>query len=198
MTVLSAPPATPSSTWPPEQGRWTYDDWLRLPDDGFRYEILNGELFMAPPPTPQHQDAATELISRMRMFAKEHDLGKVLAAPVGVRLPNQPVPVQPDILFVRKERRSIIGQDYIEGAPDLVVEILSPSNWTYDRKQKFQAYSEAGVQEYWIVDYRKKIVEVFVLEGRTYALINQYGSGEAVRSTALKGFEIKVDDIFAS
>ena len=71
------------------------------------------------------------------------------------------MPVQPDIVFIRKERHAIIGKENVEGAPDLIVEILSPSNWTFDRKQKFQAYREAGVNEYWIVDYRKKTVESF-------------------------------------
>lgn len=94
-------------------------------------------------------------------------------------------------------RSDIIGNDYIEGAPGPIVEILSPSNWPYDRKQKFQAYREAGVSEYWITDHRAKTIEVFVLEAGTYALTGQYGSGEAARSTVLTGFEVKVDEIFA-
>lgn len=198
MTTLNAPPASPSARpWPPEQGQWAYEDWLRLPDDGFRYEVLNGELFVSPPPSISHQDASTELAARMRMYANQRNLGKVLAAPTGVRLPGQPIPVQPDILFVRKERQAIIGHEYVEGAPDLVVEILSPGNWLYDRKQKMQAYREAGVSEYWIVDYRTKTIEVFVLEEGTFALVGQYGLGETARSTALAKFEVKVDDVFA-
>jgi Uma2 family endonuclease len=199
MTTLAkpatSPPALPTL---PEQGQWTYEDWLRLPADGFRYEVLNGELFMAPPPSPQHQNASVALTSRMWLYATEKGLGKVLEAPTGVRLPNQPVPVQPDIFFIRADRVSIIGQDYVDGTPDLIIEILSPSNWTYDRKEKFQAYRDAGVPEYWIVDYRAKTVEVFILEAGTYALVNKFGSGDSVRSTALTGFEVKVDDIFAN
>lgn len=199
MTTVTTPTvAPPSRTWPPEQSEWTYEDWLRLPDDNFRYEVINGELFMAPPPAIQHQTTSGALFAMMWLHAKQNDLGTVLEAPVGVKLPNQPVPVQPDIVFIRKERHAIIGKENVEGAPDLIVEILSPSNWTFDRKQKFQAYREAGVNEYWIVDYRKKTVEVFLLESGSYTLLGQYGVGESVTSTSLATFTITVDSLFAS
>jgi len=79
--------------WPPEQGQWTYEDWLQLPDDGFRYEILDGVLHMAPPPTTSHQTAVTDLSRHFGNFVAEHKLGRLLVAPCGVRLPGQPVPV---------------------------------------------------------------------------------------------------------
>jgi Uma2 family endonuclease len=196
--TIEPAPATPTERrWPPEQGQWTYEDWLRLPDDGFRYEVLNGELIMTPPPTVRHQDVIGALFTRMRLFAVERQLGKVFVAPCGVRLPEQPVPVQPDIFFVKAERRDIVGEEYVEGAPDLVVEVLSPSNWTYDRREKFQAYLAAGVPEYWIVDYRACTVEVFVREGGVYALIDKFGQGQTVCSQVLTGFEITVDELFA-
>ena len=183
--------------WPPEQGQWTYEDWLQLPDDGFRYEILDGELHMAPPPTTSHQSTAGNLYAAFHTFVRARRLGRVLPAPCGVRLPGQPVPVQPDILFVRTDRVDIIKEDYVEGAPDLVVEVLSPSNWLYDRTEKLRAYRDAGVTEYWIVDYRTRTVEVFVLEEGTYALVDKYGTGETAHSQVLAGFEVAVEDIFA-
>jgi Uma2 family endonuclease len=195
--TLTGPTQTAPPTLWPEQGKWTYEDWLRLSDDGFRYEILNGELYMSPPPTTQHQDALLALAAAMRAFAVSRRLGKVLTAPCGVRLAGQPVPVQPDILFVSAARKNIIGKEYVEGAPDLVVEILSPSNWAYDRREKFAAYQEAGVAEYWIVDYRLRTVEVFHIEEGAYALIGKYGPGETARSVVLSGLEILSDDIFA-
>ncbi len=199
-TVELAAPATASPpverTWPPEQGRWTYEDWSRLPDDGFRYEVLNGELYMTPLPTVSHQNAVTELAARMRNFAREAGIGIVLVSPVGVRLPGRPVPVQPDVVFVRADRREIIGEDYVEGAPDLVVEVLSPSNWLYDRREKQLAYQQARVPEYWIVDCRARTVEVRVLEGGEYTLLEEFHSGEAARSQALPGFQVAVDDLF--
>ncbi len=182
--------------WPPEQGQWTYEDWLRLPDDGFRYEVLNGELHMTPPPTIGHQNVVTELGAQMRSFAKQSALGIVLVSPVGVRLPGQPVPVQPDVVFVHAERRDIIGEDYVEGAPDLVVEVLSPSNWLYDRREKLLAYQQAGVPEYWIVDYRARTVEIRVLEEGKYTLLAEFRSGDAARSQVCPGFEVAVDDLF--
>jgi Uma2 family endonuclease len=189
--------ASQARPWPPEQGQWTYEDWLRLPDDGFRYEVLNGVLYMTPPPRIRHQFTLENLSRRLGNFVAERKLGWILFAPCGVRLPGQPVPIQPDILFVRAERRDIIGEEYVEGAPDLVVEVLSPSNWLYDRTEKFRAYQEAGVPEYWIVDYSARTIEVFVLEGSTYALLGKFGVGETVYSQVLGDFQVAVDEVFA-
>lgn len=188
--------ASQARPWPPEQESWTYEDWLRLPDDGFRYEVLDGVLYMTPPPAIKHQRASLRLARRMGTFAEERNLGEVLIAPCGVRLPTQPVPVQPDILFVSAARQDIVGEQYVEGAPDLVVEVLSPSNWPYDRTEKFQAYLTAGVQEYWIVDYRACTIEVFTLEEGAYALVGQFGSGETAHSPLLAGFQVAVDEVF--
>ncbi len=182
--------------WPPPQGEWTYEDWLKLPDDGYRYEVINGVLYMTPPPRPRHQRVSFRLARRLSDFAEEHHLGEVLVAPIGVRLPNQPVPFQPDILFIRAERLDIIGEENVEGVPDLIVEILSPSNWLYDRREKMKVYEEAGVPEYWIVDPRTRTVEVYVLEEGAFLQVGQYGAGEVARSQVLAGFEVLVDEIF--
>ena len=195
-TLRTKLPPQPS-TWPPEQGQWTYEDWLRLPDDGFRYEVLDGVLYMVPPPSVRHQRVSHNLQLALGNFVRQRRLGTVLSAPCGVRLPGQPVPVQPDILFVHADRRHIIGEEYVEGTPDLVVEILSPSSWLYDRKEKFLAYQAAGVQEYWIVDPRACTIEVFTLEGQTYALQGKFGPGERAPSQVLAGFEVAVDEVFA-
>ena len=186
---------TERESWP-EQGRWTYEDWLQLPDDDFRYEVLDGELHMTPPPGIHHQNAVSALVMWMRQHATEHDLGLVLTAPVGVQLPGQDVPVQPDIVYVSKERLDIVGDNHIGGAPDLVVEVLSPSNWLYDRGKKQEAYRRAGVSEYWIVDYREKTIDVLVLEESTYVLLNQYGDGETAVSQVFTGFTVPVAEIF--
>jgi Uma2 family endonuclease len=193
--ITKTPPE--AKKWPPEQGQWTYQDWLRLPDDGFRYEVLDGELYMTPPPAIKHQIALRNLSFKLGNFVAEKQLGEMLFAPCGVRLPGQPVPVQPDIFFVSTERRDIVGEEYVEGAPDLVVEVLSPSNWLYDRREKFQAYLAAGVPEYWIVDYRARTVEVFVREGETYVLLGKFEAGDVARSEVVAGFQVAVDDIFA-
>jgi Uma2 family endonuclease len=115
---------------------------------------------------------------------------------VGVQLPNEPVPLQPDIVFVSTAHQALIGKQYIEGVPDLVVEILSPSNWTFDRKEKFQVYQAAGIPEYWIVDYRAKTVETFTLEEGEYVLVRKAETGEMVTSRAMAGFQVAVADVF--
>lgn len=181
----------------PDQGQWTYSDWLRLPNDGFRYEIIDGELFVSPSLTIDHQNAASELLAVMRTYARRENLGLVLTAPVGVQLPNQEVVIQPDVLFVGRERLAIVHDDLIVGAPDLVVEILSPSNWVYDRTRKQKTYEQAGVREYWIVDYRARTVDVLVLEGHEFVQRGQYREGDVAPSEALPGFAIPVADIFA-
>lgn len=180
----------------PEQGNWTYADWMRLPNDSTRYEVIDGVLNMTPPPAIAHQFTSGNLVELMRAFVRARQLGFVIASPVGVRLPTQPVPLQPDIVYVSAARKSIIGKEYIEGAPDLVVEILSPGNWIYDRKEKYQVYQTAGVPEYWIADYRLKTIKVFALEEDGYALLGKWSIGEVAVSRALDGFQAAVADIF--
>ncbi|MDM8518992.1 Uma2 family endonuclease [Anaerolineales bacterium HSG6] len=203
MTVtqtISAPAATSA---PPNiqfrlkpQGTWTYQDWLQFPEDGWKYEIINGELQIMPPPAVYHQWSSGELFVQMFMFVKQNNLGKVLEAPCGVKLPHQDVPVEPDIFFVKQERLEIIQADYVYGAPDLVVEIMSPSNPNYDRKHKFQLYQENGVLEYWLVNYWQKYIELFVLRDGVYQLQGKYDLGETISSEQLAGFELVVADIF--
>jgi Uma2 family endonuclease len=182
------------SDWP-EQGRWTYEDWLALPSDGSRYEVIDGELFVTPAPSIAHQTVALNLAMPLRQYAAGHG-GRVFAGPVDVRLPTQPVPLQPDLVYVSKDRSGIIGTQEVAGVPDLVVEILSPSNWPYDRTQKLAVYRAAGIPEYWIVDYREKSVEVLVFEDGEYVLASQWGPGSTLTSRVLPGFEVAVDEVF--
>ena len=194
--MASSPKPLLTKTWP-EQGQWTYEDWERLPDDGLRYEVIDGVLHMSPPPNSAHQDVSSRLSYALMHHVYTQNLGYVYAAPRGVLLPGQPVPVQPDLLFVRAELRSIVGPQNVEGIPDLVVEILSPGNWSYDRKEKFLLYQEAGVPEYWIVDPRLKTVEVFLLDDGEYVLTGEWGMGDVATSNVIAGFQVRVADVFA-
>ncbi|MBV7327824.1 Uma2 family endonuclease [Chloroflexi bacterium TSY] len=180
----------------PRQGEWTYEHWVQLPDDGWKYEVIDGVLHMSPPPAIIHQDVSGELYVRMRVHARRNQLGKVLEAPCGVRLPNQPVPVEPDILFVKRERQGVIGQNYVEGAPDLIVEILSSSNPNHDLETKYAAYQEAGVPEYWIVDYQEQTITVYHLDHGAYKLAGLYTFGDTLESRQLDGFLIPVAELF--
>ncbi len=180
--------------WPP-QGKWTYEDYRRLPDDGWRYEIIEGELYMSPAPEPIHQEYGGEMFAALRDFGKKHNAGKAYMAPIDVILFDLATPVQPDVLFICKERLHVVKKGRIEGAPDVVVEVLSPSNWLIDRREKFQAYAKSGVREYWIVNPLARTIELFVLRENRYELIGKYGDGETVRSEVLSGFEVKVDEV---
>lgn len=183
--------------WPPRQGEWTYEDWLRLPSDGWRYEVIKGVLHMTAAPTPKHQRASRRLERAMEDFIWEHDLGELLHAPIDVMLPGQETPVEPDIVVIPADRPEMVGERQIEGAPLLVVEVLSPSNWWVDRREKVVLYAETGVQEYWIVDPDASTIEVFVLREGIYALLGKWGAGEIARSEVLPGFEIAIDAVFA-
>lgn len=187
--------ATPSFQFP-RQGEWTYEHWLNFPNDGWKYEIIDGVLYMSPPPLIDHQDILGELFTQMREHARRRRLGKVLCAPCGVRLPGQPVPVEPDILFVRRKRLSILAERYVEGAPDLLVEILSPSNAMHDLETKYALYERAGVAEYWMVIPWEKLVRVYALTDGHYRLVGEYGVAHTAHSSVLSDFSIAVNNLF--
>ena len=172
----------------------TYQDYLNVEGDE-RYELIDGELIMLPSPSAAHQRASIALGSRMFMFAEDRDLGWVLSAPFDVVLSDTDV-VQPDLLFVSKEREEIITPDNIRGAPDLVVEILSPSSASRDWSDKLNLYSKHGVKEYWIVDPANRVVWLMLLRGGALEIAGTYGIGDTVSSSVLAGFSVKVDDIF--
>jgi Uma2 family endonuclease len=197
-TVFESPvrelPIPVEREWPP-QGKWTYEDYRRLPDDGWIYEVIEGELYISSTPTPIHQENKGNLFVAFRGYGKKYDAGKVYGAPIDVLLPGLATPVQPDVLFIVKSRLDIVKEDRIEGAPDVIGEILSPWNWNVDRREKFRTYAKAGVREYWIVDPRVRTIELYVLRQGTYELIGKYGVGETVRSEVLPGFEVEVEEV---
>lgn len=185
----------PPVEWPP-QGQWTYDDYARLPNDGWKYEVIRGELYMSPAPRPLHQQVSGNLTFELQRFVRAGDLGQILTAPIDVILPrNLGTPVQPDILFIRKDNLGIIGETTIDGVPDLVIEILSPSNWVDDRRVKFAVYAEAGIEEYWIVDPKAVTAEIYQLQGDRYDLVESYGPGDLVSSIVLNGFSFALREM---
>src|SRR5438067_5852597 len=151
----------------PEQGHWTYKDYAALPDDGHRYEIVDGVLYMAPSPNRGHQNAAFEIASYLRTHVKLSGLGQVYIAPFDVELNPQTV-VQPDVVVVLNQNLDRITELRIIGAPDLVVEVSSPGTVGYDREKKQRAYARAGVPEYWIADPWSRTVEVLSVAAADY------------------------------
>jgi Uma2 family endonuclease len=151
----------------PPQGRWTYADYAALPDDGNRYEIIAGVLYMTPAPGTGHQSVSARLVTFLVTHVEFAGLGRVFAAPVDVELAPDTV-VQPDIVVILSANLDRITPSRIIGAPDLVVEILSPGTAGYDRREKQDAYARAGVGEYWIVDPGAQTVELLTLDQGRY------------------------------
>jgi Uma2 family endonuclease len=140
---------------------YTYDDYLATPEDSSqRYEIVDGKLFVTAAPRFRHQLVVTNLAGIMRELALRHELGQVVVGPVMVHLADDAV-TEPDLVFVRADRMDIVDERGIHGAPDVVVEVLSPSNRSYDRTLKRKRYMASGVAELWIVDADARTVEVW-------------------------------------
>ncbi len=151
----------------PPQGRWTYADYAALPDDGNRYEIIAGVLYMTPAPGTGHQSVSARMVTFLVTHVEFAGLGRVFAAPVDVELTPDTV-VQPDIVVILSANLHRITSSRIIGAPDLVVEILSPGTAGYDRREKQDAYARAGVGEYWVVDPGAQTVELLTLDQGRY------------------------------
>ena len=176
------------------QTKLTYQDYANTPDDE-RYELIDGVLIMVPAPNIAHQRSHASLGVQMWSFVRQHDLGRVFLAPTDVVLSDTDV-VQPDVLFISKERQHIITEANIQGAPDLVVEILSPSTSRNDWREKRDLYAEHGVNEYWVVDTANRVVYVMLLKDGVLEIVETYASGDVLTSPTLKGFEVSVDDLF--
>jgi Uma2 family endonuclease len=176
--------------------RFTYHDYLLLPEDK-RYEILDGDLHMVAVPNTDHQRISINLASALLQHVRKGELGQVLEAPFDVVLSEESV-VQPDILFVCKERLGIIGELNLQGAPDLVIEILSAGTRSKDLEIKRKIYARFGVQEYWIVDPEAATVEVLVWSEAGYASAGVYGKSERLSSPLLPELELPLSEIFQS
>lgn len=175
---------------------YTYDDYLHLPDDGYRYEIIEGELYVANAPSLDHQFACMEIAFHMKRHADISKLGYVITAPFEVHLSDVTRPVQPDVLFIRTDRWPGARAKFFRGAPDIVVEVVSPSSHRLDRQIKFAAYEKAGVPEYWIVNLRTRSVEVYVLSEGEYNIVTEFVEDEVIESSILTGIGIITSSLF--
>jgi Uma2 family endonuclease len=174
--------------------KFTYQDYKNAPEDK-RYELLDGDLIVVPSPKEPHQWASIQLGSRLFRFVQESGLGRVYIAPFDVVLSDTDV-VQPDILFVSNERMGIVTEDNIQGAPDLVIEILSPSTAERDRTFKRSLYARHGVREYWLVDPDARSVEVLVLGEGHFEIVATYGQDEELTSPMLEGLRLNLNEVF--
>jgi Uma2 family endonuclease len=164
-------------------------------EEGFFYELINGIIVKKQAPSPQHQKAVLKLSKLFDDYAVEKDLGEVYTSPIDVffdKFSN----TQPDVLFIKKERNFIITPNGIQGHPDLIVEVLSPSTFRYDRKEKMKLYLEFGVSEYWIVDPKNQSIEVYVLENDVYDMRFFAIETGNIESKVLEGLTFDVSKVF--
>ena len=183
--------------------RLTFEKWLELPETKQRCEIVDGVLLMAPAPTADHQWIMFEISIRLRSFVNERDLGVVLPAPVDLLIQREPLRTrQPDILYLSAERTGMRGRSQLRGvqfleiAPDLVVEVLSPSNSRRDIEDKLADYKRIGVLECWVVSPEAETIEVLNLlpdEASTEAI---FGVDETLISKVLSEFTLPIREIF--
>jgi len=179
--------------------RFTYHDYKSLPEsETKRYELLDGELVMVPAPSSYHQSISKRIEFVLYQRLEKEGLGEVLDAPIDVVLGegDDREVVQPDIIFISKERSQIIKEEEIEGAPDLVIEILSPATEKRDRAYKKSLYARYGVKEYWIVDPRNKVIELYKLGEEGFELQKEYKMGEILKSLLFQGLEIDLREVF--
>ena len=181
----------------PEQGSWTWDDYLRLPDDGNRYEIIRGNLYVSPAPVIAHQFIVAALIRHLGNFASRPGKGLVLGAPLDVLLPGITSPIQPDVVFFLPGNLPDLSGKNFKGVPDVVVEVLSPGTRREDRSVKFTAYEDAGVAELWLVDPQTGTASVYGSDASgSYRAVGRFRKGERLRSRVIEGFELDLDEVF--
>ncbi|MCU0224219.1 MAG: Uma2 family endonuclease [Acidobacteria bacterium] len=159
----------------------TYADYAALPDDGHRYQLLNA----------WHQEVLLKLASRLLDHVEGQGLGGVFAAPLDVTLSDRNV-LQPDILFISRERAGILQGGRVLGAPDLCVEILSPGTERIDRVRKLELYARFDVTHYWIVDLAARTIEEYALSGDVYRVRSITGYDEPFRPAVFPGFEFRL------
>ncbi len=179
-----------------EARRLTVEDYRRLPEDDWRYQLIDGEIVMSPSPNFFHQTILSNLFQVLSSHVRQRELGKVRFAPLDFYLDDNNV-YQPDILFISGARESIIQEDGLHGAPDFVVEVLSPRTARHDLNAKRAGYARSGVRELWLVYPKAKRVDVFHLQEKAEAPIASYSLGQTFRSSLFPDLNISADEIFA-
>lgn len=175
--------------------RFKADDIWDSPEDGNRYEVIDGELYVSPPPLEPHQYASSVLHGYLWQYIYPRRLGHLYHAPFGVVLDDENG-VQPDLVYVSQERQGALVERGLEGAPDLVVEILSRSTAARDRGVKMKRYAASGIPHYWIVDVRGRALEAYRLGEHGYELTGKYGPGSVFRPELFPGLEIPIDELW--
>ena len=183
-------------TTKPAKTGYTYADYCRLPDDGLQYEVIDGVLYMAPSPHPNHQWTSGNIYRLLRYAVMAGRLGRVYYGPIAMIFPDGDV-LQPDLIFVSRDRLHIITNRGVEGPPELVVEVLSPSTRRRDLELKRRRYARFGVLEYWLADPVNRTIRVLELRGGEYVERGVYGVDDQFATPLIPGLRISVAQVFA-
>ncbi len=175
--------------------KYTYSDLLTVPEDTNRYELFEGELIVTPSPIRIHQVVVKNLTYFFEGFLRTNNIGELCVAPFDVYFDKDTV-MQPDLIFVSNERKFIIEQKRIVGAPDLVVEVLSERTEERDRGYKFRRYAKENVREYWIVDPEQQFIEVYENSESGYRLLGTFKGGQSIRSSIFTDLRCTASDLF--
>ena len=179
--------------------KFTYEDFLTFPDDGKRHEIIDGEHYVTPSPNTKHQTVSMNLTGAIAIYLRQHPIGAVFAAPFDVVLSNLDV-VEPDLLYISRERANVLTTQHVRGAPDLVVEILSPGTRRTDEVTKRKRYEHFGVLEYWVVDPELDTIKMYRRIEGAFARVSELSMEhhDALTTPLLPDFSVSLDDVFAS
>jgi Uma2 family endonuclease len=172
-------------------------EFWQLPEGPPFFQLIGGELFMSPSPRFWHQEIVGNIYSHIREHLRRHPVGKVVVAPSDVELTPNDV-YEPDIYFVSQERLGIITEQGVTGAPDLVIEVLSPSTAKLDAGPKRDVYAAAGVRELWLVSPQQRKIEIYTSTGRQLTLARTAAEGDTIETPLLDGLRFDVREIFTS
>jgi excisionase family DNA binding protein len=180
-----------------KQGMYTYEDYLRIPEEpGYRFEILEGSLVKESSPAIHHQRVCRELASQLMAFFNDFDpSGELFFAPLDLTLANNNV-LQPDMLFISGARKGVMRDERVDGACDLVIEIISPTTRRRDRIEKMHIYRKAGIPHYWLVDPGEDILECLVLRDEHYMLVAAAGTGDTFVHPEFPGLHLDLHKVF--
>ncbi len=177
--------------------QYSYEDYLLFPDDGKRHELIDGEHLMSPTPFTTHQRVSGNLFAALYNFLKKNKIGKVFSAPCDIIFSDTDI-VQPDLLFISAEHTSIITEKNIQGAPDFVIEIISPSTRKTDEVIKRKLYEQYGVGEYWVVDPELEVIKVYRRVNNRYERIAELSkeANDVLSTPYLSSWTMPLSEVF--
>ena len=179
--------------------KFTYEDFLNFPDDGKRHEVIDGEHYVTPSPSTKHQTVSLNLTVALAMHLKQYPRGRVFVAPFDVVFSDLDI-VEPDLLYISRERADVLTDEHVRGAPDLVVEILSPGTRKTDEVTKRKLYERFGVQEYWVVDPELDAIKIYRRAAGAFARVAELSAeaGDSVTTPLLPQLSVPLADVFSA